>query len=189
MIRFSEAWPPKGVWKIPPLSDHCCVTGRAFDEGEVVFSCLVEEPEEGAWSRRDVSEAAWEENRARLQPFSYWRSVYEPKAKPAPERSGSIRPGDAEQLLHHLSEQASPATEKARFFLALSLERKKILRQAGREQVLGRSLLIYEHIASGEVWLIPDPGVHLGQVAELEGEIRPWLEPEARSAPQATASA
>ena len=189
MTRFSEAWPPTGAWQIPPLSDHCSVTGRAFDEGDVVFSCLIEEPEVGALSRRDLSAAAWEENRARLQPFSYWRSVYEPKAKPVQERSGSIRPGAAEQLLQHLSEQASPATEKARYFLALSLERKKVLRQAGREQVHGRSLLVYEHVATGELWLIPDPGVHLDEVSELEGEVRPWLEPEASSAPQATASA
>lgn len=173
--------PPKSPWKIPPPGDCCSLTGKPFAEGDIVFSVLLEGPEEGAFQRLDYSQSSWREIQPRLQPFCYWRSVHEPKATREPDRGPNSPMQDAERLLQRLSEQAEPATEKVRYVLALSLERKKILRQVGQEQIEQRRLLVYQHVPSGEVWLVPDPGIRLEHLAETEREIRHWLEAEGRA--------
>lgn len=68
-------------------------------------------------------------------------------------------------------EQDEPSTEITRYILALTLERKRILRQAGHEHRAGRRLLVYEHLDSGELMLITDPEVSLDQVAKVEQEV------------------
>jgi hypothetical protein len=51
------------------------------------------------------------------------------------------------------------------------LERKKMLRQVDRQKQAGVSLLVYEHLPSGEVWLIEDPGLKLGELKAVQDEV------------------
>ncbi len=51
------------------------------------------------------------------------------------------------------------------------LERKKVLRQIERQREEGGSVLVYEHLPSGEVWLIEDPGLKLGELSAVQDEV------------------
>ncbi len=58
-----------------------------------------------------------------------------------------------------------------RYILALMLERKKVLRQIERQRQEGGSTLVYEHLPSGEAWLIEDPGLKLGELSAVQEEV------------------
>jgi hypothetical protein len=57
------------------------------------------------------------------------------------------------------------------------LERKKVLRQLERQRQEGSSVLVYEHMASGEIWLIDDPGLKLGELKSVQDEVAELLAP------------
>jgi hypothetical protein len=46
-----------------------------------------------------------------------------------------------------------------------------MLRQVDRQRQEGVSLLVYEHLPSGEVWLIEDPGLKLGELKAVQDEV------------------
>jgi hypothetical protein len=55
------------------------------------------------------------------------------------------------------------------------LERKRLLKQVeAREDIHGRTL-IYEHVKTGEVFVIPDPGLRLDQIEAVQTEVAALL--------------
>jgi hypothetical protein len=69
-----------------------------------------------------------------------------------------------------------PASLRSRYILALMLERKKLLRQVDRqrsEEIL--TILVYEHLPTGEVWLIEDPGLKLNELTSVQSEVAALL--------------
>ena len=89
----------------------------------------------------------------------------------------ALRKDDAESLLRRLMTENAPGMRNARYILALMLERKKVVRQIERQRQEGASILVYEHIASGEVWLIEDPGLKLGELKAVQDEVAHLLGP------------
>ena len=80
--------------------------------------------------------------------------------------------------MRRLVTENEASSRNARYILALMLERKKVLRQIERQKQDGGSTLVYEHIPSGEVWLIDDPGLKLGELAGVQDEVARLLAPE-----------
>ncbi len=160
-------------WKIKARAHVCVVTGEPFREEEPFFTALFEDDSEEGFTRRDYSVAAWERERGTLQPFSYWRTVYEaPKADPG--KKEVVEKESAESLLRRLIEEDAPGTENARFILALMLERKKTLKETDTRS-LGESMLrIYEH-RSGDVFIIRDPMLRLDEIDPLQAEVAALL--------------
>jgi hypothetical protein len=70
-------------WSIQHRSETCAVTGRAFEPGETFYTLLFREG--GGFRRQDLSEEAWKERNDNLQPFSFWRSRFEPPPAAPPE--------------------------------------------------------------------------------------------------------
>jgi len=134
------------------------------------------------------SEAAWKERNDNQQPFSFWRSKFEPPPPPAPEPIGKQT---AEDLLRRYMEETSSQHAAARYLLAAMLERKRLLKEieakSGGE---GQVTRIYEHTKTGEVFVIPDPQLRLDQIAQVQQEVGALLSPAATRAavpaPQAT---
>lgn len=157
-------------WNIRTRSESCEATGRPFAEGEVFYTALFREGE--GFRRADFSEDAWKERPATdeaAQPFSSWKSRYEPPAPPAPE---ALPKDDAEGMLRMLVGSDDPAHTNARYLLAVMLERKKILRPHPSGE---KSLLVYEHSRTGETFLIPDPGLSLADLAAVQEEVSTLL--------------
>ena len=90
-------------WDIKSRSHVCSKTGREFNEGEFFYTLLLRDGE--GFRREDLSEEAWKERNENIQPFSFWRTKYEPPAPPPPE---PMKRDDAESLLRRLIEENNP---------------------------------------------------------------------------------
>jgi hypothetical protein len=159
-------------WNIQSRALQCAVSGRPFEKGERVFSALYWR--EGQYVRVDLGAEAWNARNENIEPLSAWQTDFVPPAPPAPE---PLRKDDAESLLRRLVAENAPGTRNARYILALMLERKKVLRQIERQHPEGRSILVYEHLPSGEVWLIEDPGLKLGELSAVQDAVAHLLAP------------
>ena len=160
-------------WSIQGRSNRCSATGEPFQEGEFFYTLLFDEKE--GLRREDLSEAAWKTRENAPEPFSFWRSKYEAPTPPAPEPLGKQT---AEDLLRQYMQETGPQHASARYILALMLERKKQLKQVeARLGENGERTLIYEHAKSGEVFVIPEPQLHLHQIEQVQMEVAALLAP------------
>jgi len=172
-------------WNIQSRALQCAVSGRPFEKGERVFSALYWR--DGHYVRVDLGAEAWGARNENIEPLSAWQTDFVPPAPPEPE---TLRKDDAESLLRRFIAENAPGTRNARYILALMLERKKVLRQVERQRQEGVSILIYEHLPSGEVWMIEDPGLKLGELSAVQDEVAHLLNPaSAEKVMEATASA
>lgn len=153
-------------WNIQSRALQCAVSGRPFEKGQRVFSALYWR--DGHYARVDLAAEAWNARNENIGPLSAWQTDFVPPAPPEPE---PLRKDDAESLLRRLITENAPGTRNARYILALMLERKKVVRQIERQREDGVSLLVYEHLSSGEVWLIEDPGLKLGELSAVQDEV------------------
>jgi len=153
-------------WNIQSRALQCAVSGRPFEKGERVFSALYWR--EGQYQRVDLCAEAWQARNDNIEPLSAWQTDFVPPPPPEPE---TLRKDDAESLLRRLVAENAPSTRNARYILALMLERKKVVRQIERQRQEGQSILVYEHLPSGEVWLIEDPGLKLGELSAVQDEV------------------
>jgi hypothetical protein len=51
------------------------------------------------------------------------------------------------------------------------LERKRVLRQVKTEKTESGCVLIYEHRATGDVFIVPDPGLRLDELEAVQNEV------------------
>ena len=165
-------------WNIQARALQCAATGHAFEKGERVFSALYWR--EGQYQRVDLCEDAWKARNENIEPLSAWQTEFVPPPPPEPE---PLKKDDAESLLRRLVAENASGTRNARYILALMLERKKVLRQIERQRQDGGSTLVYEHIPSGEVWLIEDPGLKLGELKAVQDEVAHLLAPAKKAQP------
>jgi len=161
-------------WAIQSRAHHCAVTGEEFQEGDFFYTLLFDETT--GFRREDISEAAYKARPADApEPFSFWRSKYEPPPAAPPEALGKQT---AEDLLRHYTQENKPEHRNARYILALMLERKRILKQVDQKTAEdGSSILVYELGKSGEVFLIPDPQLRLDEIEAVQMEVADMLSP------------
>ena len=153
-------------WNIQSRALQCAKTGKPFEKGETIFSALYWK--DGQYQRVDLCAEAWKERNENIEPLSAWQTEFVPPPPPEPE---AMKKDDAESLLRRLIAENAPGSRNARYILALMLERKKVLRQIERQRQEGASILVYEHLPSGEVWLIEDPGLKLGELKAVQDEV------------------
>jgi hypothetical protein len=161
-------------WTIQGRAHQCSKTGKPFAEGEHFYTLLFHE--KGAYRREDLCEEAFKtRGEDEPRPFSYWRAKYVP---PPPAQPETVSKQTAEDLLRAYMEETGPDHTNARYILALMLERKRILKEVevkhGEDGSLTR---IYEHGKTGEVFVIPDPQLKLGQVEEVQRQVADLLSP------------
>jgi len=160
-------------WTIQSRAGHCAATRRDFAEGEFFYTLLFRERD--GFRREDLSEEAWKERQAdpaASQPYSFWRSKFEPPPPGAPE---TLAKETAEDLLRSFMSGQDEGHANARYILALMLERKRLLRQIeAKEEIHGRTL-VYEHVKTGEVFIVPDPGLRLDQIEAVQNEVAALL--------------
>ena len=161
-------------WSIQSRNDRCSVTGEPFQDGQYFYTLLFDE--EAGFRREDFSEASFKERPEDApKPFSFWRSKFEPPPPAAPEPLGKQT---AEDLLRRYMAESGPQHTNARYILALMLERKRMLKEVEtKKSDDGQLLRIYEHVKTGEVFLIPDPQLRLDQIADVQMEIAAMLSP------------
>jgi len=172
-----------------PIATKCFVSGRDLAEGERVVSYLVREAT-GEAARRDLLES--EDGRFMPPAFVYCRWVTAYKARRAEEDSAKLLKLTAETLFLTL---AAPEADKSEAntpllqFLALMMERKKLIKLIGRTEDGLRH--IYEHRATHQPYEVPigDLNVEFFQKIQeplgvLVGTPKPKAEPPVAAAPQ-----
>ena len=158
-------------WSIQHRAEACAVTGEPFAAGEDFYTLLFRDGD--GFRRQDLSEAAWQQRNENLQPFSFWRSRFEPPPAAPPE---PLPKENAEELFRRLVAAANCANANACYVLAAMLERKKILKQIQTEDRDRGRVLIYEHAKTGDVFVVPDPQLHLDQLSGVQSEVAQLLQ-------------
>ena len=129
-------------WPIKQRSEICNATHRPFAPGELFYTLLYREGD--GFRREDLSEEAWRDRNENIQPFSFWKTKFEPAPPPAPE---ALPKENAEQLFRRLITQPEPP-ENACFVLAVMLERKRILKVKEQIKSEGKRIFVYERSAN-----------------------------------------
>ncbi len=164
-------------WTIQTRADRCDVTSEPFKDGESFYTLLYRNAKDDTLHRRDVSPQSWrtlQADPAAEPPFSVWRSKFTLPTR-APE---TLPKADAEGLLRRFLVASLPEHARATYILALMLERKRLLRPTGtrQDEETGRRLLFYEHVRTGETFVVVDPGLKLDQIAEVQQEVAGLLQ-------------
>jgi hypothetical protein len=136
-----------------PIATKCCVSGREFVAHDRVVCFLVRE-EDGLTGRRDMLEG--EDLRLPLPVEIYCRWVVEYKPRPSGENPERDLKLTAENLFVTLADPANPPSESNTpllQFLALMLERKKLIKPRGLTEDGQRQ--VYEHMPSHQLYEVP----------------------------------
>lgn len=160
-------------WSIRSRSHQCALTERPFVEGEVFHTAIYFDPETSGYLRRDVALDAWAQETSERKPIAYWRTTYTPNV--VEEKPEVTSKESAMSLLQRFIEEDHPATENARYILALMLERKRILTPTATKETEDGRMLFYENKKTGEVFLIRDPDLHLDELAQVQDEVATLL--------------
>jgi hypothetical protein len=157
--------PLASEWVIKHRSDVCAGTLRPFAPGESFYTLLFRDAD--GFRREDLSEEAWRGRNENIQPFSFWKSRYEPTPPEPPE---TLAKETAEDLFRRLlsSDNAPPS---ACYVLAVMLERKRVLKQVKTDDTGKGPVLIYEHRINGDVFIVPDPGLRLDELQNVQTEV------------------
>jgi len=170
------ASPRQQEWNIRPRANCCAVSERAFEDGEVFYSRLVDS-EEG-YLREDLCAEAWSDEH-KASALSTWKSTF---VVPPPPEEEPLKPETLEESIRVLMAGDDPEDHGAIFILAMQLERKrKLVPKARQRKPDGSLLLVYEHKQSGDIFLIPDPEWSLDEIAEVQERVAirlGWIEPE-----------
>jgi hypothetical protein len=162
--------PLSNDWPIKQRADACARTGRPFTAGEQFYTLLFREAD--GFRREDLSEEAWAGRNENIQPFSFWKTRYEPPPPAPPEPLGRE---SAEELLRRLLATNERLHRNACYVLAAMLERKRILKQIDIERSGDRPVLVYEHAKTGEVFLVPDVALRLDELESVQREVADLL--------------
>ena len=155
-------------WAIKHRADACAATQRPFESGEYFYTLLFRDAE--GFRREDLSEEAWNKRNENIQPFSFWKTRYEP----LPVESEPLAKENAEQWFRRLIASENPQAN-ACYVLAAMLERKRVLKQIKTENAEKGRLLVYEHGATGDVFIVPDPGLRLDELEHVQNEVAQLL--------------
>lgn len=136
-----------------PIAAQCCVSGRAFVEGDRVVCYLVREAD-GLTGRRDVLDAEDARLPAVAEVYCRWVVAYKPR-QPGENADRALKL-TAETLFLTLADPANPPDEANTpllQFLALMLERKKLLKPRGLTPDGTRQIL--EHMRLRQLFEVP----------------------------------
>jgi hypothetical protein len=153
-------------WEIKGRGTACTATGKPFADGEFFYTLLF--LERGGFRREDLCEEAWQARDQTKPPYSFWRSKFEIPPPPEPEPLGKQ---NAEELLRRYMNEPGEEHANVRYFLALILERKRLLKPVEVKEEEGKRLHLYVHAKSGEVFVIPDPQLRLDQLEAVQAEV------------------
>jgi hypothetical protein len=130
-------------WHIRSRAHACAQTEVPFEDGQPMITAIYFDAETGGYLRRDISLDAWEKETTERKAIAHWRTAYSPtitETKPeVASKEGALA------LLQRFIEEDEPATENARYILALMLERKRTLIPTATKEVDGIKMLFYEN--------------------------------------------
>jgi hypothetical protein len=172
-----------------PIATKCCVSGRDFAEHDRVVCYLVRE-ENGLTGRRDLLESEDANLVKPAQVYCRWVVAFKPRH--LEENADRNLKLTAENLFLTLADPANPPSEANTpmlQFLALMLERKRLLKLRGKTEDGDRQ--IFEHMPSHQLYEVPvgdlDQAFFM-RIQEQLGVLVGTPKPKPASAPAAVAT-
>ena len=139
---------------LQPLAPTCFVTGQPFAEGQRVASFLVRDPKTLAILRYDLLETAAAGFAPPASVACRWVQVFKPHPAGAnPERALRLTAENLFLMLADPATEPSPENTRLLLFLALMLERKRLLRPRGRSA--DGAKIVYEHLRLKRFFELP----------------------------------
>jgi hypothetical protein len=152
-----------------PIATKCCVSGREFAEGDRVVCYLVREAD-GLSGRRDLLESHDAGLPVPEEIFCRWVVVYRPRR--GEENADRALKLTAENLFLTLADPSNPPNEANTpllQFLALMLERKKILKPRGISADGARNIL--EHMRTHQMYEVPVGDLNAEFFMKIQGQL------------------
>ena len=154
-------------WSIQHRAESCAVTGEPFVAGENFYTLLFRDGD--GFRRQDLSETAWRQRNENLQPFSFWRSRFEPPPAIPPE---PLPKENAEELFRRLVAEADRRERQCLLRARGHARAKKDPQTNPNRGVATRGrVLIYEHQKTGDVFVVPDPQLRLDELEGVQMEV------------------
>jgi hypothetical protein len=139
--------------QLQPLASSCHVTGQPFVEGSRVASHLVS-LKTGEVVRYDLFASESANFSAEGSVVCRWVQVFKPRrAQENPDRALKLTAETLFVTLADPSAETTPENTRLVQFLALMLERKRVLRPKGRTADGARN--VYEHAKSKQLFEVP----------------------------------
>ena len=179
-------------WNIQSRAHVCEACAQPFVDKQPFHTLLLDEA--AGLRRSDVCDPCWQKQFAgdatsRPGFISHWHGIYEvPPAQPVE----AIQKETAETVLRKVIAQNDPRYAPAAYILAVMLERKRILKIKEQFKHDGQRVFVYEQPKTGDLFTIVDPGLHLGQLEQVQQDVAHLLEhgvnpPAAAPAPETPA--
>ncbi|WP_415907488.1 hypothetical protein [Oleiharenicola sp. Vm1] len=152
-----------------PLATKCYVSGREFAEGDRVVCYLVREAD-GLTGRRDLLESEDANLEKPAEVYCRWVLSYKPRK--GEENADRTLKMTAENLFVTLADPLNPpndANTPLLQFLALMLERKKILKPRGQTPDGARN--IFEHARTHQMYEIPVGDLNAEFFVQIQGKL------------------
>ena len=163
-------------WNIQSRAHACQGCGKSFTDKQPYHTLLYDQKQ--AYARLDVCDSCWTARTAETPGLegaliSHWQGVF---TVPPPRPPDPIQKQTAETLLRQLVELRDPKYVAASFILAVMLERKRLLRVKAQDRRDGRRILVYEDPRTGDLFTVPDPELHLDQLAQVQHDVTHLLQ-------------
>jgi len=152
-----------------PLATKCYVSGREFAEGDRVVCYLVREAD-GLTGRRDLLESEDANLEKPAEVYCRWVLSYKPRK--GEENADRTLKMTAENLFVTLADPLNPpndANTPLLQFLALMLERKKILKPRGQTPDGARN--VFEHARTHQRYEIPVGELNAEFFVQIQGKL------------------
>ena len=152
-----------------PIATKCCVSGREFAEGDRVVCYLVREAD-GLTGRRDLLESEDANLPAPAEIYCRWVLGYKPRR--GEENADRALKMTAENLFLTLADptnRPNDANTPLLQFLALMLERKKILKPRGISSDGSKN--VFEHMRLHQMYEIPVGDLNAEFFVKIQGQL------------------
>ena len=170
-------------WNIRTCADQCTACQKKFEDHETLMSRLRFTPD--GYVREDFCTPCWRGKSAEAGgEVSAWAANWLAPEKKSHE---AMKKETAESMLRELMETDDSSRGNVIFILAVMLERRRILiEKEVQVQPDGRKIRVYEHKQTGEVFVVPDPGLRLKEIESVQLEVMELLgiPPPAGKGPQ-----
>jgi len=163
-------------WNIQLRAPVCEACAKPFVDKQPYHTLLYDERQEDL-HRMDICDVCWkaqysEGARERKGFVSHWQGIFEVP----PPVVDAIEKETAETLLRKLIELKDPQYAPAAYILAVMLERKRLLKVKEQIKRDGHRIFVYEQPRTGDVFMIADPDLHLGQLEQVQHDVAHLLE-------------
>jgi hypothetical protein len=140
-------------WQVKPIARVCAASGKELRAGDLV-TCVVHKPVGGLIERSDVLK----EHAASFKPegllLGRWTREVKDRGEEEQAHRAQLLASREEFFLSLYEDEADPSGEKAvlKHILAMLLERKRILKQAGPAE---KGMLTFVHAATKQAYQVP----------------------------------